>query len=80
MEVFYEKDLSLALLPACSAAAQRQRAALCFGAVFQKALLLWHGRGRQPHRGGQGGVHSGFCGRAGDLPDDRHRQHRLAGS
>ena len=41
MEVFYEKDLSFALLSACSAAAQRQRTALCFGAVFQK--LYYYG-------------------------------------
>ena len=66
-------------LSACGAAAQRQRAALCFGAVFQEALLLWCSRGCQPHRGRQGGVYSGDCGRAGDLSDDRYRQHRLAG-
>ena len=51
-----------------------------FITVFQEALLLWCSRGRQPHRGGQGGVYSGDCGRAGDLSDDRYRQHRLAGS
>ena len=54
-----QKDLSLVLLSACSAAAQYQRTARCLGTVFGAALLLWYGRRDQPRCGRYSGVRTG---------------------